>query len=59
MSQKGMPTWFREFKREEFEAARENLEILTKKMYKARMNEELLEERDQLSKEIDEMIDDL
>lgn len=38
---------------------RENLEILAKKMYKARIGEDIVTERDQLSVEIDEMIDEL
>ncbi|KAL4475070.1 hypothetical protein ABPG74_001766 [Tetrahymena malaccensis] len=57
--QKGQPSWFKDFKREEFEAMRENLEALARKMYKARMGEDIVTERDQLSREIDEMIEEL
>jgi hypothetical protein len=49
-----MPSWFRDFKREEFDAMRENLETLAKKMYKARVSEEFLIERDTISKEVED-----
>lgn len=38
---------------------RDNLEVLSKKLVRARLSEEFLIERDNLSQEIDQLIDDL
>lgn len=48
-SDKSLPSWLSIFKREEFDKMRDNLEVLAKKLVRARLGEEFLIERDNLS----------